>query len=213
MKVAIIGAGNVGSALAGNLAKAGHQITFGARNPDSESVKVAMAKHNKLTALTVAEATQPAEIVFLATPFTGAETALESAGDLTGKIVVDCTNPVGQGISHALKDGMSGGETIQRLIPGAKVVKAFSIYGFENFVDSAYPGYGDIKPAMLISGDDNDAKEVVANLCKELGWEAVDCGPISMSLHIEHMALLWIKMARMQGKGAGFVWARLRRQE
>jgi hypothetical protein len=90
-------------------------------------------------------------------------------------------------------------------------VKAFTIYGYENFINTAYPGYGELKPAMLIAGDDAAAKTQVATLCADLGWRAVDAGPLSSALHLEHMTLLWIKMGRVQGKGAGFVWAMLER--
>ena len=112
-------------------------------------------------------------------------------------------------MTHSLQSQISGGETIQQLIPDARVVKAFTIYGYENFEDTNYPGYGDLKPAMLIAGNDPEAKSVVAGFCQQLGWESIDTGNIDMSLHLEHMTLLWIKMARMQGMGAGFVWARL----
>jgi predicted dinucleotide-binding enzyme len=157
------------------------------------------------------EAIATAEIVFLATPFSANQTALAEAGDLSGKILVDCTNPVGAGFTHGLNNEQSGGEFVQNLVPNAKVVKAFTIYGFENFENNTYPGYGDLKPAMLIAGNDPDAKQVVANLCIEMGWEPVDTGNLAMSLHLEHMTLLWIKMARLQGLGSGFVWAKLQR--
>jgi predicted dinucleotide-binding enzyme len=150
--------------------------------------------------------------VFLATPFAANEAALAEVGSaLEGKILVDCTNPVGANLSHGLKSEQSGAEFVQGLVPRAKVVKAFTIYGFENFEDNSYPGYGDLKPAMLIAGDDPIAKQTVDQLCQELGWEPVDVGNLAMSLHLEHMTLLWIRMARVQGLGAGFVWARLQR--
>jgi predicted dinucleotide-binding enzyme len=100
---------------------------------------------------------------------------------------------------------------IQAAAPGARVVKAFTIYGFENFIDSSYPGYGDLRPAMLLAGNDSAANATVAQLCRDLGWEPVDTGPLSSSLHLEHLTLLWIKMARVQGQGSNLVWARLRR--
>jgi predicted dinucleotide-binding enzyme len=152
-----------------------------------------------------------AEVVFLATPFAANQAALADAGDLSGKIVVDCTNPVGAGLTHGLNSERSGGEVVQELVPGAKVVKAFTIYGFENFEDNTYTGYGDLKPAMLLAGNDSTAKQIISNLCQEMGWEPVDTGNLAMSLHLEHMTLLWIKMARVQGLGAGFVWAMLRK--
>jgi predicted dinucleotide-binding enzyme len=64
---------------------------------------------------------------------------------------------------------------------------------------------------MLIAGDDPAAKTTVGKICTDLGWKTLDVGPLSSSLHLEHMALLWIKMARVQGKGPGFVWAVLGR--
>jgi predicted dinucleotide-binding enzyme len=113
-------------------------------------------------------------------------------------------------LTHSLPSG-SGSEQVQKLVPAAKVVKAFTIYGYENFEDFRYPGYGDLKPAMLIAGDDTGAKALVAGLIEQLGWRPVDTGPLSSALHLEHLTLLWIKMARVQGRGAGFVWAMLER--
>jgi 8-hydroxy-5-deazaflavin:NADPH oxidoreductase len=211
MKLAFIGIGQVGSALAGNLAALGHTVTIAARDPGSKSVTEAMSRFPALALAAPEEAIAAAEVIFLATPFGAVEAALADSDAFAGKVLVDCTNPVGPGLTHGLNNERSGGEFVQSLVPQAKVVKAFTIYGFENCYDSAYPGYGDIKPAMLIAGSDAEAKQTVAALCQDLGWEPVDTGPIAMSLHLEHMTLLWIKMARMQGLGSGFVWARLQR--
>ena len=211
MNIAFIGIGQVGSALAGQLLGLGHTVTIAARDRNSDKVKAALAKYPNLQVAAISEAIATAEIVFLATPFSANQTALAEAGDLSGKILVDCTNPVGAGFTHGLNNEQSGGEFVQKLVPNAKVVKAFTIYGFENFENNTYPGYGDLKPAMLIAGNDPDAKQVVANLCIEMGWEPVDTGNLAMSLHLEHMTLLWIKMARLQGLGSGFVWAKLQR--
>ena len=212
MQIAFIGSGQVGSALAGRLVALGHGVTIAARNPNSDSVKTAIARYPDLQVAAPQAAVTGADIVFLATPFAANPSALAEAGDLSGKILVDCTNPVGAKLTHGLNSEQSGAEVVQSLAPSAKVVKAFTIYGFENFEDNAYPGYGDLKPAMLIAGDDPTAKHVVSSLCQELGWEAVDTGNLAMSLHLEHMTLLWIQMARVQGMGAGFVWAMLRKQ-
>lgn len=211
MNITFIGIGQVGSALAGNLVQLGHNVTIAARNPDSESVKTAIAKFPNLQVADPQTAVALAEVVFLATPFAANQVALAEAGDLSNKVLVDCTNPVGENLSHGLKSERSGAEVVQSLVPTASVVKAFTIYGFENFEDSRYPGYGDLKPAMLIAGDDSSAKQTVAALCEELGWDAIDVGTLAMSLHLEHMTLLWIQMARVQGLGPGFVWAMLRR--
>ncbi|MFN9607272.1 MAG: NADPH-dependent F420 reductase [Pseudanabaena sp.] len=212
MRIAFIGTGNVGAPLADRLQKLGHQVFIAAHNPESKSVLEAFKRNSELIVKSLIEAVQEAEIVFLATPFNAIETALAPVKSLLdGKILVDCTNPVGANLSHGLQSQISGSETVQEFVPNAHVVKAFTIYGFENFEDSTYAGYGDLKPAMLIAGNNQTTKEMVSSLCSQLGWEPVDTGKLSMSLHLEHMTLLWIQMARVQGKGSGFVWAMLQR--
>ncbi|MFN9395853.1 MAG: NADPH-dependent F420 reductase, partial [Pseudanabaena sp.] len=201
MRIAFIGTGNVGAPLADRLQKLGHQVFIAARNPESKSVLEASKRNSELIVKSLIEAVQEAEIVFLATPFNAIETALAPVKSLLdGKILVDCTNPVGANLSHGLQSQISGSETVQEFVPNAHVVKAFTIYGFENFEDSTYAGYGDLKPAMLIAGNNQTTKEMVSSLCSQLGWEPVDTGKLSMSLHLEHMTLLWIQMARVQGK-------------
>lgn len=212
MKISFIGIGQVGGALAGNLTARGHEVTIAARDPQSDSVRAALQREPRLRVLAPAAAVAGAEVVFLATPYAAAESAvsdLDSA--LAGRVLVDCTNPVGPGLTHGLQSRRSGAEVIAAAAPRARLVKAFTIYGFENFLDPAYPGYGDLRPAMLLAGDDAGAKTVVSGLCADLGWEPVDTGPLSSSLHLEHLTLLWIKMARVQGMGPDLVWARLRR--
>jgi 8-hydroxy-5-deazaflavin:NADPH oxidoreductase len=211
MKIAFIGVGNVGAPLADRLQLLGHQVVIAARDPQSPKVQSALSRNAKLLVQEPLEAVAAADIVFLATPFAAIEPALTPLKSLlNNKILVDCTNPVGANLTHGLQSQISGGETIQQLVPDARVVKAFTIYGYENFEDNNYPGYGDLKPAMLIAGNDPTAKLVVAGFCEQLGWEPIDTGNLAMSLHLEHMTLLWIKMAGAQRKG-GFVWARLQR--
>jgi predicted dinucleotide-binding enzyme len=150
-------------------------------------------------------------VVFLATPFRANEAVLKDvAGELAGKILVDCTNPVGPGPSHGLGSTQSGSETVQALAPGAKVVKAFSIYGFENLENNAYPAH-DLEPVMMFCGRDVAAKEVVGRLIAQLGWEPLDVGGLEQALHLEHMTLLWVRMVRVHGASPHMVWARLRR--
>jgi hypothetical protein len=151
---------------------------------------------------------ETAEVIFLTTPFQVIQSALHEVGPLNGKIVVDCTNPINPGMKHALEHS-SGGELVQKLVPQSHVVKAFTIYGHENLEDNNYPGYGNLKPLMLIAGNNLDAKRVIEGLCREMGWESVDTGDITMSLHLEHMAILWTKMVRLQNHGPDFVWAML----
>jgi hypothetical protein len=211
VKIAFIGYGNVGGALADRLQRLGHHVTLAADDAASDSVRKALGRNPGLRVAPAKDAVRDAGVVFLATPFQANEATLRSlADDLTGKVLVDCTNPVGPGLSHGLKSAQSGSAFAQSLAPGARVVKAFSIYGFENFEDSSYPGYG-VKPAMMFCGDDAAAKATAAGLIAQLGWEPLDVGGLEQALHLEHMTLLWVRMVRVKGHSPNLVWAALRR--
>ena len=125
---------------------------------------------------------------------------------------MDFTNPVGPGpgLSHGLSRQRSGSQALQAMAPEARVVKAFSIYGFENFENNAYPG-DSIRPAMMFCGDDPTAEATVRALIEALGWEPLDVGGLEQALHLEHMTLLWVRMVRAQGHSPNLVWAALRR--
>ena len=211
MHLAFIGFGNVGAPLAARLAERGHDVALAESKPGSPSAAAALARSPQLRALPLPEALGGAEVVFLAVPFPAVEGILQPLAEaLAGKVLVDCTNPVGPGLTHGLDSRRSGSEFIQALVPKARVVKAFSIYGFENFEDPAYPGYG-VQPAMLFCGDDPAAKAQVRALIADNGFEPVDVGGLAQALHLEHMTLLWVRMVRVKGHSPNLVWAALRR--
>jgi hypothetical protein len=211
MKITFIGYGQVGAPLADHLQLIGHQVTLAANDPNSESVNKALAKNGNLKVASSKDAVRDAEVIFLATPFQANEAALKAVADeIQGKILIDCTNPVGPNLSHGLNSVQSGSEMVQKLIPNTKVVKAFTIYGFENFEDSSYPGYN-VKPVMMYCGQDSAAKETVGKLISQLGWNPLDIGGLEQALHLEHMTLLWVHMVRVNGHSPHMVWAMLTR--
>lgn len=211
MHIAFLGFGQVGAPLADHLQRLGHEVTLAARDPQSEKARLALARNPGLKTAPPPEAVCGAEVVFLATPFPANQAALQAvAGELKGKILVDCTNPVGPGLSHGLNNAQSGSEMIQKLVPQARVVKAFTIYGFENFEDNAFPAYT-VKPAMFFCGNDAGAKKTVGDLIQQLGWDPLDVGGLEQALHLEHMTLLWVRMVRLGGASPHLVWARLTR--
>ncbi len=211
MRIAFIGYGNVGGPLADHLQRLGHEVTLAARDAASDGVRKVLGRNGQLIVAEPAAAVRGADVVFLATPFQAVESALRPlARELAGKILVDCTNPVGPGLTHGLGNVQSGTEMIQALLPETKVVKAFTIYGFENFEDSSYPGYG-VKPVMMFCGNDASAKATAATLIAALGWEPLDVGGAQQALHLEHMTLLWVRMVRMGSHSPHMVWAVLRR--
>jgi 8-hydroxy-5-deazaflavin:NADPH oxidoreductase len=211
MKIAFIGYGHVGAPLADHLQRVGHHVTLAANDPTSESVKKALAKNADFTVAVPKVAVSDAEVVFLATPFQANEAVLKAVADeIRGKILIDCTNPVGANLSHGLNSKQSGSDMVQALAPDAKVVKAFTIYGFENLEDSSYPGYN-VKPVMMYCGNDSGAKKIVNELIAQLGWHPLDVGGLGQALHLEHMTLLWVRMVRVNGHSPNMVWAMLTR--
>src|SRR5262245_53929986 len=128
MKIAIIGAGNVGSTLGKGWAAKGHEITFGVQDPDDSRVQNRVgAAGGKARATGVQEAASTAEVVVLATPWSVVQDVIKACGDLRGKIIIDATNPLKGDLSGlALGHTTSAGEEVARWATGAKVVKAFN---------------------------------------------------------------------------------------
>jgi len=207
MKLAFIGIGNVGFALANNFEGKGHHIVIAHDDPQSESVSEAIKKNARFSVKPIQEAISEADAVFLATPFKFNQEILKPL-DFMGKTLVDCTNPVGAGISHGLESKVSGAEKVQEWATNAKVVKSYTIYGFENLQNPTFSNYG-VKPVMLIAGNDLNSKALITKLNTDLGFETLDVGDLSQSLHLEHMTLLWVKMVRVNGHHPNFTWAYL----
>lgn len=205
MKLGFIGIGKVGFTIADRLQKLGHEIIVGSDDADSKSLKSALNQNPAFKTAGIQQMVDESDLIFLATPFAANQSILKNIS-FKGKTLVDCTNPVGPGITHGLKSEKSGAELVQEWAPDAKVVKAFNIYGYENFADNAFANYN-VKPVMLIAGNDNKAKAEVSGLLEHLGFFPKDSGALSQSLHLEHMTLLWVKMVRVNGHTPHFVWA------
>ncbi|GAB4039385.1 MAG: NADPH-dependent F420 reductase [Rubrivivax sp.] len=208
MKIAIIGAGNVGRALGVGWAAKGHQLRFGARDVASDKVRAAVAATPGATAHPVPEAARWAEVVVLATPWSGTEAALRAAGDLGGKPLLDATNPLTPDFKLALGHTDSGGEQVQRWAQGAQVVKIFNTTGWENMAAPAYPAG---RAAMLYCGDDAPAKAAASQLAADLGFEPLDLGPLAEARLLEPAAMVWIKLAIVRQQGRGIAFGLLRR--
>lgn len=210
MNIGIIGAGNVGGTLGRRWAQKGHGVKFGVRDSSDPKLQELLAQSGaNATAGTVGEAAAYGEIIVFATPWSAVQEAITSAGDLTGKIVVDCTNPIKADFS-GLEFGhtTSAGEQVAAWATGAKVVKCFNTTG-ANIMAS--PQFGDQSPAMFLCGDDTDAKAQVAQLAADLDFVPVDAGPLEQARLLEAMAWLWITMALKYGQGREMAFALLKR--
>lgn len=189
--IAVIGTGEVASALGGEFAAQGHVIVYGSRNPDREAVRQLVARTGaRASATAQAEAAARADIVVLAVPWDVVEEVVRNLGDLTGKIVIDPTNPrivADDGLRDFAVDS-SNGELIQKLAPGAHVVKAFNTMTWETMVEPSTTG-GPVSVPLV--GNDPGAKATVAALIERMGLEPIDLGPIRYAHVVEGMYLLW----------------------
>jgi 8-hydroxy-5-deazaflavin:NADPH oxidoreductase len=210
MQIAIIGTGNVGAALGQRWAAAGHDILFGVRQPGAAKAAAVVKKAGaRARAVAVREAAAGAAVVVLAIPFDAAEQTIAECGNLAGKIVIDCNNPLlpdlsGLTVGHT----DSAGEMVARWAKGARVVKTLNTTGSGNMLD---PRYGREALSMFVCGDDPDAKKVVTGLVAALGFEPVDVGPLSQARYLEPLAMLWISMAYRLGQGPDFGFRVVRR--
>ena len=210
MKIGIIGVGNVGGALGKGWAKKGHQVVFGVRNTSDPKVSAAVKDvGNNARAGSVAEAAGFGEVVVLATPWPGAQDAIRSAGDLSRKILFDCTNPLKADLS-GLDVGFttSAAEQVQSWAQGARVVKIFNTTGSNNMEN---PRYSEGPATMFYCGDDAQAKSAAKALAADLGFDPVDAGPLRSARLLEPLAMLWIHLAFAQNMGREFAFRLMRR--
>lgn len=199
ISIGVIGTGNVGRTLAAGLARAGHEVTVGGREPDRPEL-AAWSTDTGIAVGTVADAAAGGEVVLLATAWEGAEAALAMTGDeLAGKVLIDVTNPLRytDRLELAVGHDDSGGERVQRWAPGARVVKAFNTVGYELMIE---PDLADGPGTMFIAGDDPEAKAVTAGLAGDLGWATHDCGDLRAARLTEPLALIWIEHAARTGE-------------
>jgi len=195
MNLAIIGSGHIGAGLARAWVKAGHQVTFGARDPGDAELATTCAA-TSATAATVAAAARDADVVALAVPFAALADVLAATGDLAGKIVIDCTNAVGRGMTLTYGHTTSAAEELQKQVPLAHVFKSFNAQGAENL---AHPVYDGVPASNFYCGDDAASRRTVHALVEAVGFEAIDAGPLKNARLLEPLMLLWVACAQTQG--------------
>ena len=188
--IAMIGTGEVGSALGPRLANLGHDIVYGSRSPERDDVQALVAATGeRASATTPAEAARQADIVLIGLPWDVAEEVVIGLGDLSGKIIIDPINP-----RIVSEDGFadyptytSNAERIQNLAPNAKVVKAFNTISVNTMID---PGVLGFPVTIPLVGNDPEAKAVVAEICEALGFATLDFGPVRYAHILEGLYLL-----------------------
>lgn len=197
--IAIIGTGDVASALGPRFGALGHTVIYGSRTPDSENARALVARTpGKASVALPAEAASDAGIVVLAVPAEVVVQVTEGLGDVSGKILIDPTNHFAftdrQVVEPTSDESM--GMLIQLAAPAAHVVKAFNLINSSAMANPALAGGPMTVP---IAGNDAAAKATVAALIESIGLEAVDVGPIRVARQLEAMLIPWFN-ARLQGR-------------
>ena len=187
----------MGSALALQLAAAGHEVRLGSR--DRERGRLKAEEIGAAFGGTWRAAAANAEVVILAVPWEAVFGTLDALGDLDGAVLVDITNPFkedGSGEQHDLP-GWSGAERIQAFVPGTPVVKAWNhIY---SAVIRRSPDFDGVAATVFVAGDDPRARELVSTLVRDIGYDAADAGPLATARYLEPLAALMTTLDRQAG--------------
>jgi 8-hydroxy-5-deazaflavin:NADPH oxidoreductase len=198
VKVAIIGPGSIGRALAKRLCLARHEVRI---SFSRDEVKL------RATAATLGvgfgapdEVSKWADVIALATPWPALETVMDALGDLSGKIIWDVTNAGASDLSTMLVGTTTSvGEEVQKRAPGAQVVKC--IPTFAELLDADDPRLNGVPVTSYVAGDDAAAKSLVCRLLADLPTTPVDVGDLTASRLIEPMLLLLVQLAYLRGMG------------
>jgi predicted dinucleotide-binding enzyme len=197
MKITVIGAGNMGSAFIKQLSRAGHQVSVTARSAD-KAAKLA-TEYPGVRAVALSGAATDADAVVLATGYADAVAALRAVGDLTGKVVIDITNPLtadymGLTIGH----DTSAAEEIAKAVPGAEIVKAFNTVFAQVLAEGADFGNGRTV-SVFVASDSQRAKQTAQAIAESIGFAVIDAGGLKNARYLEPVAGLNIYL----GYGAG----------
>jgi predicted dinucleotide-binding enzyme len=188
MRIAVIGIGRAGSAIAAGLSHSGNEIKFGHRDPNEP----------------MGEAAKWGEVIVMAIPFSEVKNVVKEIGSAAdGKILIDATNPISPEMTLVVGFSTSAAEEIQKMLPKARVVKAL------NTVFSRNQSTGRIEDTRLtafVASNDQVAKETVMRLTEGIGFDPVDCGPLRAARYLEPMAMLMMDLAfgQKMGNGIGY---------
>jgi len=195
MRIAILGAGNVGGALGVALTAVGHDIVFGVRDPESEKTRAALVNVPGASASSPADAVERADVIVFALRWDGVPEIAATLPSLDGRFVIDAMNRfTGDPTRSTTQD-------LADLFPGARLAKAFDTIGFENLATARERV---TKAAMFVAGDDPEAKRLALELAAEIGFEPWDAGPLQNAKALEEMVKIWLALTRQHGRGIGF---------
>jgi hypothetical protein len=207
MKIAIIGAGNVGGALAKQWAKANHQIIIGTRNVMNDDVQTLLKFSPNILATTISESASLAEVILIAAvPQATNEIAQQIKPYVSDKVIIDAMNSV-----RVKPDGFNNTfEALKSELGSEHIVKCFNSTGFENMTDPIYNGEG---IDMFVAGNSKKGKAIATQLAKDAGFGTCwNFGGDDKVQLLESFALSWINLAIMQGHGRNLAFKVIKRK-
>lgn len=196
MRIAILGAGNVGGGLGRALGAAGHDVLFGVRDPESTKTLAALADIPDAVAASPAAAVEGADVIVFAVRPVAISATVSELPSLAGRIVIDAMNRF-----DAENSSPSTTQDLAHLLPGAKLAKAFNTTGYENLTTAAARS---IPAAMFVAGDDEDAKRVAMDLARQIGFQPEDAGGMANTKVLEEMVKVWLALAQVYGRTVAF---------
>lgn len=205
MKITIVGTGNMGSAFAKQLSAAAHHIRITGR--DVTKAAAVAELYSNVTAYPASEAVGDSEVIVLATPYNEAVLALQSLGDITGKVVIDITNPLSADyMSLTIGHSTSAAEEIAKALPQIHIAKAFNTLFAQVLADG--PSFAGQQGSVFVASDNEKAKQTAFALAESMGWKQVDAGGLVNARYLEPLAGLNIYLGYGAGLGTSIapVW-------
>jgi predicted dinucleotide-binding enzyme len=194
MRIGVFGRGHVGAALGHALASAGHEVRHGVRDAsDAEGRE----------SLSLEVVGRWGEVLVLGVPYGAVQQVLHAAGDLDGKIIVDPTNA-----PKPPSDDRSSSQIVASLVPTARVVRAFNTVPAEVMIN---PRFENGRASTFVCADDRLARAIVLRLARDIGFDAVDAGPLSSACAIDRLLAVWRVLAFDAGLGRNLAFELLRR--
>src|SRR5713101_2380272 len=201
MRIGILGAGLMGGKLGTIFARAGHEVVFSYARSNDKLKRLARDAQGNARAGTPAEAAKKAEAILLAVHWSRIDDVLEQAGDLSGKVIVTCSLPMDADNTRLIIANISSGaEELAKKIPKARVVSAFNTAPSEVLFGVYEARRKTTRPSLVYCGDNQSAKDITATLIHDVGFDAVDAGPLQIALYTEPFALLVAQLA-YEGEG------------
>ena len=201
MRIGILGSGLMGGKLGTIFARAGHEVIFSYGRSEAKLKKLARDAQGNVRAGTPDDAAKEADVLLVAVHWSRMDDVLKQAGDLSGKVIVTCSLPMDAGNTKLIvANTSSGAEELTKKIPKAHVVSAFNTVPSEVLFGVFEAKRKATRPSLVYCGDDQNAKNVAAQLIRDAGFDPIDAGPLRIARYTEPFALLVAQLA-YEGRG------------